>query len=198
MNISKEAFYIPNLIGYLRLVILIFFVFLDNPILQALLLIALMPLDILDGVLARRWNQTSLYGARLDLGVDIVSHSVITFYVGYYSADPFLRYLLFFFSINEIISHTPILFYMNENGGRKAFNHKNELSKNGLLLSCYYSKTGLFILNSFHGLFLVINVVHLTEYKMLFYVCFLGYLMRQICLMEQAYLCIFKRVLSKK
>lgn len=196
MKLPKEVFYVPNIISYIRFLILIMFVMIETPLYQVLLVMSTMPLDILDGMIARKWNQTSVFGARLDLAVDIISHSVITFYVGYHLSNLFMRDLLFFFSINEIVSHAPILFYMyGANSGKTG--HKSILMNSGYLLSFYYTNTGLFLLNMLHGCFLVLNILHVEIYSIIYIICFVGYLTRQLCLFEQAYFFYFKRDLLK-
>ena len=60
--------YIPNLIGYARVLFLIIFYLLVNRMIITSLVFYIMStcLDFFDGLFARKYNQTSKFGAMLD------------------------------------------------------------------------------------------------------------------------------------
>ena len=79
MNKSiKVIFYIPNIIGYLRLVILLYsWINWSHPTTFLALFILSASLDFVDGIVARRLDQTSEFGAWLDVVLDNISRSMI-------------------------------------------------------------------------------------------------------------------------
>lgn len=91
---KKEFFYIPNLLTYLRFILLFFiFYFLsanthkDFITAMALIIIAVTS-DLLDGYLARRLNQISDLGKLLDPVVDKIGIAVFGIYVVLYKDFP--------------------------------------------------------------------------------------------------------------
>lgn len=85
------AFYIPNLLGYAR--ILLSFVGLHfsstNPTLAAGIWIFSASLDLIDGILARALNQTSSLGILLDIIADNILRTSL--WIAASAADPFCR-----------------------------------------------------------------------------------------------------------
>lgn len=77
---NEILFWVPNLIGYLRLLLLLvaFFVFGESD-LYMLLILSLVSggLDCVDGYLARRLNQTSAFGAFFDVVIDNIHRSLL-------------------------------------------------------------------------------------------------------------------------
>lgn len=76
----KILVYIPNLIGYWRL-FLVFYAFHElvtsHPRYFFALYLVIMALDFVDGLCARLLNQCSIFGAFLDVFVDIVARSLL-------------------------------------------------------------------------------------------------------------------------
>lgn len=74
----KIIFYVPNIIGYLRIaILLVSWVKWDEPSTFIPLFILSSGLDFVDGVIARWLGQTSAFGAWLDVVIDNVSRSMI-------------------------------------------------------------------------------------------------------------------------
>jgi len=71
--------FIPNIIGYLRLTLLFvsYFYFWSHPSVFAILYTASVSLDFFDGILARKFNQCSSFGAWLDVVVDNLSRGML-------------------------------------------------------------------------------------------------------------------------
>lgn len=71
--------YVPNIIGYARIVLLCVAAShsTTNPLLTYWLFLVNFISDGLDGILARRLNQVSLYGAFLDIAIDIAARGLL-------------------------------------------------------------------------------------------------------------------------
>ncbi|KAJ7333804.1 hypothetical protein OS493_015896 [Desmophyllum pertusum] len=70
--------FIPNLIGYVRLVLLLAsWIFFTNPVLFLSFYTASVLLDGLDGIVARQLNQTSAFGAWLDVVTDNLGRGML-------------------------------------------------------------------------------------------------------------------------
>ncbi|XP_065831345.1 CDP-diacylglycerol--glycerol-3-phosphate 3-phosphatidyltransferase-like [Oscarella lobularis] len=75
---TSVFFFLPNLIGYARLsLLLVSFVFFDFPILFLFIYGLSAALDGFDGYVARKWKQTSAFGAWLDVVTDNISRSMV-------------------------------------------------------------------------------------------------------------------------
>ena len=74
----KVLFLVPNIIGYVRLLILLYsWLKWSHPSAFLALFVLSASLDFLDGTVARRLNQTSEFGAWLDVVIDNISRSMI-------------------------------------------------------------------------------------------------------------------------
>jgi len=74
------ALYIPNLLGYLRIVLAfagLRFAVSSDPVAAIVLWIASASLDLFDGLLARALNQTSRLGVFLDIAADNILRTVV-------------------------------------------------------------------------------------------------------------------------
>ena len=102
----KTFFYVPNLIGYLRITLLIFAYSIrnDNFALFALSYFVAFVLDVADGIAARAFNQCSKFGAHLDMLTDRVSTLVIAIICLQVPNAPLLTYILLWIAI-DITSH---------------------------------------------------------------------------------------------
>ncbi|XP_020619779.1 CDP-diacylglycerol--inositol 3-phosphatidyltransferase 1-like [Orbicella faveolata] len=70
--------FVPNLIGYVRLVLLLAsWIFFTNPVLFLSFYTSSILLDGLDGILARQLNQTSAFGAWLDVVIDNLGRGML-------------------------------------------------------------------------------------------------------------------------
>lgn len=72
----EVIFYLPNIVDYVRIVLLVISIFLENRAF-AMLYGASVSLDYFDGLLARTFNQTSMLGGALDMVIDRISTMVI-------------------------------------------------------------------------------------------------------------------------
>ena len=74
----KILLYIPNIIGYIRFIILLYaWVKWSHPNVFLPLFVLSAGLDFVDGAVARHLNQTSAFGAWLDVVLDNISRSMI-------------------------------------------------------------------------------------------------------------------------
>ncbi|XP_045172543.1 uncharacterized protein LOC123534382 [Mercenaria mercenaria] len=75
---NEVLLYIPNIIGYARLVLLVASLIVYKTPLQFLVLYGVsVALDGLDGILARKLNQTSAFGAWFDVLIDLISRGAL-------------------------------------------------------------------------------------------------------------------------
>ncbi|XP_073258705.1 uncharacterized protein [Porites lutea] len=79
-NERKEnvLLFVPNLIGYVRLILLVAsWIFFSNPVLFLSFYTASVLLDGIDGIVARQLNQTSAFGAWLDILCDNIGRGML-------------------------------------------------------------------------------------------------------------------------
>lgn len=79
----KQIFYIPNLLNYVRLVLLIIVILIipKYPLKAFIINLIAGNLDMIDGIYARSFDQGSKFGAFLDHGMDRLSSSIILVYL---------------------------------------------------------------------------------------------------------------------
>ncbi|CAF3712817.1 unnamed protein product [Rotaria sp. Silwood1] len=78
MKTDHVLLYIPNLIGYFRLCLLIFaWYYFDKPIVFLGLYVTQALLDGVDGWSARQFNQVSKFGSWLDVMIDNIGRGII-------------------------------------------------------------------------------------------------------------------------
>lgn len=185
---KKEWFYVPNLIGYVRICLLLLFFIIVDPLAKVMLMSANLILDVFDGRAARFFNQCTLFGARFDLIIDLFSLTLLAFYVAMLSNNIWLATFFVLCGINDFISYSMSIniFYGNNIGVK--FNHKEEIGKKGFLLPIYYSGLGLALANILHDAYLL-SYIYWPSYlsSALIYTCLAGFLFRQCCLVEQAF-----------
>ena len=97
-------FFVPNLIGYVR-VILLFPVLLnpENPWLLLICYSFSQLLDMIDGYAARALNQTSIFGTVLDMVTDRISNAILLAING--ALYPSLRWIFYGDIMLDICSH---------------------------------------------------------------------------------------------
>jgi CDP-diacylglycerol--inositol 3-phosphatidyltransferase len=183
---NKVYFYIPNLIGYVRLLLLPLAFFSENPLQIAALLTLCSLLDCVDGKAARMLDQSSLFGSRLDLIADLGCHLLMAYIAFFSFASLWIKWVILFTALNDLCQYVLILsvFYWKE----RRFDHKKELSRHGFLLPIYYSKTGLAVSNVLNDAFLVLSIFmppFLSSH--ILYLCFAGFLFRHACVLEQTF-----------
>lgn len=185
---KKEWLYIPNLIGYVRLLFLAFFFIAVDPLVKVLCMSANLVLDIFDGKMARFFNQCSLFGARFDLIIDMLSLTLLSFYVAFLSNSFWLTIFFISCGINDLINYSmSINIFYGKNVERK-INHKTEIRRKGTLLPLYYSGMGLALANILHDAYLLSKIYSPAFIQTFFvYIFLFGFLFRQCCLIEQAF-----------
>jgi len=185
---KKEWLYIPNLIGYVRIGLLLLFFIAVDPLAKVLFMTANLVLDVFDGKAARFFNQCSLFGARLDLIIDMFSLTLLSFYVAMLANNFWLSTFFVFCGINDLISYAMSINIFYGKKTEKNFNHKEEIGKKGFLLPIYYSGLGLAFANILHDAYLLSNIYWPSFFSAaLGYACLAGFLFRQCCLVEQAF-----------
>ncbi|CAK8692084.1 uncharacterized protein LOC143462333 isoform X1 [Clavelina lepadiformis] len=90
-------FFIPNIIGYFRLILLIAsWIFIEQPTEFLSFYITSILLDAVDGWTARKLNQVSDFGAWLDVVVDVIGRGIIWCNLGKYGyAVPAWEWIVF-------------------------------------------------------------------------------------------------------
>ncbi|AOA62372.1 Phosphatidylinositol synthase [Komagataella phaffii CBS 7435] len=151
---TKTIFtYIPNLIGYSRVVTAIVSLFLmkQHPIYMTFIYGVSCLLDAFDGTAARRYNQTSKFGAVLDMVTDrCTTASLIAFLVILYPSYAILWQCLISLDLASHYMHM----YASLVAGSGS--HKNIDEGENFLLKLYYtSKKVLFTVCAFNELFYV-------------------------------------------
>lgn len=132
--------YVPNLIGYLRLLLLsvsFCYCFSSYRAFLALYIISY-SLDAVDGTVARRLNQCTRFGAVLDMLVDRVAKNALLLILGHLQPAWFVYYMGMAFL--DLVSHWCQM-YASVLGG--ATSHKAELRDENFLVAFYYKFPGM-------------------------------------------------------
>lgn len=127
--------YVPNLVGYLRIILLIvssFYVMNSHRFALGLYLTSCL-LDAVDGFLARLLNQSSLLGAMLDMLTDRVSTMCLVMNLGILYSNSFQIFQLLL--IIDIVSHW--LHFFTAKLDNQSGSHKN-FGSNIPLIHLYY------------------------------------------------------------
>eukprot|EP00834_Sanchytrium_tribonematis_P002090 NODE_58_length_28395_cov_1.465720.p19 type:complete len:188 gc:universal NODE_58_length_28395_cov_1.465720:4158-4721(+) len=135
----------PNLVGYVRILLLLGFLLTE----QIELYIVSYLLDALDGYLARKYNQCTLFGATLDMVVDRISSSVILLTRLQSSVNLF--YVLLDWTSHFVHMQSALL--------SKSKSHKNVDYNSKLLHLYYYNRTILFSICFGYELFNICNFI---------------------------------------
>lgn len=156
--------YIPNYIGYLRVVtgIISFQLMKSHPKYCILLYSISCLLDAFDGHAARHYNQTSRFGAVLDMVTDrCTSSSLICFLCVLYPEYALIFQLLISL---DLASHYMHMYATLQTGGKS---HKNITKESSWLLNLYYTnRTVLFTMCAFNELFYIaLYVYYFPVYK---------------------------------
>lgn len=145
--------YIPNYIGYSRVItaIISFCLMRNHPLYCITIYSVSCLLDALDGHAARYYNQTSRFGAVLDMVTDrCTTSSLLCFlcvlYPDYYIAFQLLVSL-------DLASHYMHMYATLQTGGKS---HKTVTKESSWLLNLYYTnRTVLFTMCAFNELFYI-------------------------------------------
>lgn len=105
--------YIPNLLNYVRLglIIIAMFMISDYPIRTFLTVWLAGTVDMLDGLSARNFSQTSKLGAFLDFGMDRLTNTIQYFYLATYYRKHWYVFLMVQFS--ELLGDVLLAFLRN-------------------------------------------------------------------------------------
>mmetsp|Transcript_39225 Transcript_39225/g.77117 ORF Transcript_39225/g.77117 Transcript_39225/m.77117 type:complete len:215 (-) Transcript_39225:235-879(-) len=149
MGIHPILLYIPNMVGYVRIftMILSFYYCFDKPTYSFLLYGVSQGLDAVDGVAARYFNQTSRFGAVLDMLTDRMSTAVLLIVLSHLYKDYWGFYA--FLVVLDIVAHW---FQMYSSMACGKTSHKGG---GNFLLQFYYSFPFLLISCAGNEMFLV-------------------------------------------
>ncbi len=154
----RVLFNIPNSIGYLRIVLLTYGLWIvrERPLLGCSALFMSSLLDAADGFCARRFGQETVFGAILDYSIDRVSIACFLIML----AVTYPQYwLIFCFLLGlDIGSH---LFHLKVSHVHKKTSHKEVVDSEPWILRMYYSKRSvLFFSCAMQDLFLWLLYLH--------------------------------------
>jgi CDP-diacylglycerol--inositol 3-phosphatidyltransferase len=132
---NNVIFYLPNLITYFRLALLIFasFIFENHPVAALNIYLVSGLSDMLDGYVSRKFQQSSQYGAVLDYLVDRVGTIFLIMFLCLLAPHYFKIFL--FILMVDISSHLAQLYTTLYSGGT----HHKELISPWAFLNLYYS-----------------------------------------------------------
>lgn len=156
-------FYVPNLIGYVRILLLglsFYYVF-EHHRFSMILYSLSQGLDAFDGLAARIFNQSSLFGSILDMLTDRVSTMCLLMTLAHLYSDYF--FVLQILLAIDIVSHWLHFFSANIQGKNS---HKSSDGETNFLMKLYYEKK--IILTSVCGLeqiFYCSLLVYYFEYQ---------------------------------
>lgn len=121
----------PNIIGYTRLLLLFSSIFCDKYFFICFYIFSV-SLDYFDGMIARKYNQTSILGACLDMITDRISTTILCTKISISKPHYSIYYMLFIFF--DILGH--MLYFISSNYSR--LSHK-QLTKN-FFFRVYYNE----------------------------------------------------------
>lgn len=127
--------FVPNLIGYARILLLgcSFYLMLDNYLLAIALYSLSYVMDAFDGFAARLFNQSSVFGSMLDMLTDRVSTMCLLMTLGHLYKEYFFIFQLLL--IIDIVSHW-LHFFTASLEGKKS--HKISDKRTNPLMRIYY------------------------------------------------------------
>lgn len=155
--------FVPNLIGYVRILLLGFsFYYMPTNYSSAMLLYSLSYLmDAFDGLAARLFNQSSIFGSMLDMLTDRVSTMCLLMTLGHLYANYFIVFQLLL--VIDIVSHW-LHFFSSQIQGKSS--HKIFDAKSNILMRLYYeNKFILTIVCAMEQIFYCSLLVYYHEYE---------------------------------
>ncbi|KAJ9467838.1 hypothetical protein DIPPA_20248 [Diplonema papillatum] len=134
---SEVYFYVPNLIGYLRVVLTIvsYYFFFSVPALFLVLYVAAFVLDAADGQAARALGQSSKFGALLDMITDRAATAGFVILLTHLDLDENLIFALVLVSGLDLCSHYARMYA----SGGIAASHKSTATTRNWFLRTYYN-----------------------------------------------------------
>ncbi|GMM28382.1 CDP-diacylglycerol--inositol 3-phosphatidyltransferase [Martiniozyma asiatica (nom. inval.)] len=153
--VNKHDIYtfIPNLIGFSRVLTLVlsFFTMKNHPILMFILYSVSCILDAFDGFYARKYGQSTQFGAVLDMVTDRCSTCSLIVFLGVLYPDWFICWQILI-SL-DLASHY-VHMYAQINSGSNS--HKKLKEDTNWLLKLYYeNRTFLFLVCAFNEIFYI-------------------------------------------
>lgn len=135
MGKSNVFLYVPNLIGYTRILLLgcSFFLILSQHRLAMILYSASYLLDAVDGLAARLLNQSSLFGTMLDMVTDRASTLCLLMTLGHLYPSHFFAFQVLL--VLDVVSHWLHFFATNIQGRTS---HKTSSEEDNFLMRLYY------------------------------------------------------------
>lgn len=149
---SNVFLYVPNIIGYFRILLMgwSFYHILDNHRLAMLLYLLSYSLDAFDGLTARLFNQSSLFGSILDMLTDRVSTMCLLMTLGHLYSRPYFFFIQLLLAI-DIVSHWLHFFSANIQGKTS---HKSQDGETNYFMRLYYeNKLILTLICAFEQIF---------------------------------------------
>lgn len=136
MGESNVFFFVPNIIGYIRILLLgwSFYHILDHHRFAMLLYFISYSLDALDGLTARLFNQSSLFGSILDMLTDRVSTMCLLMTLGHLYSPSYFFVIQILLAI-DIVSHWLHFFSANIQGKTS---HKSQDGETNYCMRLYY------------------------------------------------------------
>ena len=175
--------YYPNVIGYIRLSILMFgsIMYTKSPLIFIILYTINILLDYIDGMIARKYKQISNFGAVLDITLSCLGHLIISFFISN-KINKFLSLIIFFSAAIDFI-HKYCQFSVSF---RKKVHWKN-IESNFILVIWYYRNNKVFdTIYLFQNSFLILSVFK-AEYgfykfptQFIYFFLFWGYLLNSV------------------
>ncbi|TBU06708.1 CDP-alcohol phosphatidyltransferase [Hamiltosporidium magnivora] len=160
----SALFFIPNLICYLRFILLIVAIFFEKSTFILFYSISAI-LDALDGYSARKLNQCTLLGSILDMAIDRISTVIILIKIGN-NIPTLTPYLSVCISI-DLLSH----FLHFSSSLLQSIHHKSCKSK---ILEIYYRRRILFLICFFVEMFYICCYCTSFISRMHFFCIFFG------------------------
>lgn len=186
---KSPVFFIPNILDYARILLLIsvVLVFTAHPWLGIWLYVVNSVLDMLDGTVARLFNQQSKLGALLDFSIDRAAITILL--AGCIWIYPHLFGLFVAVMAIDIASHFAVCYANAYNGS----SHLHFISQGSTLLVWFSQKSWVrYMICTSHDLFFGIFIANFLtpspHWLMLWILLFPGMLLKTWIHMEQFYL----------
>ncbi len=131
----KVLLYLPNIVGYIRIVLILLglSIFHQYPVMGYFILGLSAGLDMLDGFLARIFNQTSKFGAILDYALDRATTACYYFIISIVYPDLWIPSILL---LNlDIIGH---YFHLQSSHVQNKSSHKNSEDDDPWIIRMYF------------------------------------------------------------
>jgi CDP-diacylglycerol--inositol 3-phosphatidyltransferase len=184
LSTSKIYLYIPNLVDYLRLILIVIsFYFYTSPILFIILYSIAYFLDDLDGILARYLNQKSTFGATIDMIIDrLATSGLLMILAGFYPSFQFGFICLMMLDIGSHWLQTESCVIAPDNENHKNFNEKYSIlnhyykDRSFMAIVCLGAEMTLLILYYLH---FENKLIEFVWFKILIYVSVPWYVLKQ-------------------